>query len=175
MREKSSGLYPPSESVVKTAWHSVFPWSVVSSLGGGHSGEWSTRLWPAREVIGRWSLDVGKRVRWTVGVQAPAARMRWVQGRVVVSLVEVFTISIEESGPEALRERESGLAGWWRWTLRARQESRRKRQRSRGSLERVSLESWIIGELDCKIMLQCSTWGAERGSKMSQGALALAS
>ena len=134
MREKSSGLYPPSESVVKTAWHSVSPLSMVSSFGGGHSGERSTRLWPAREVIGRRSFDVGKRVRWTVGVQAPAARMRWVQGRFVVSLVKVFKSSIEESGPEGLRVRETGLTGWWRWTLRARQESRRKRQRSRGSL-----------------------------------------
>ena len=119
---------------MKTAWHSVSLWSVVSSFRGGHSGERSTRLWPAREVIGRWSLDVGKRVRWTVGVQAPAARMRWVQGRVVVSLVEAFNIWMEESAPERLRVRERGLAGWWRWTLRARQESRRKRQRSRGSL-----------------------------------------
>ncbi len=119
---------------MKTAWHSVSLLSVVSSFGGGQSGERSTRLWPAREVIGRWSLDVVKRVRWTVGVQAPAARMRWVQGRVVVSLVEVFRIWIEESEPEGLWVRERGLAGWWSWTLRARQESRRKRQRSRGSL-----------------------------------------
>ena len=56
------------------------------------------------------------------------------QGRLVVSLVKVFRNSIEESGPEGLRVRETGLTGWWRWTLRARQESRRKRQRSRGSL-----------------------------------------
>ena len=111
MREKSSGLYPPSESVVKTAWHSVPPLSVLSSFGGGHSGERSTRLWPAREVIGRWILDVEKRVRWTEGVQAPAARMRWVQGRVVVSLVEVFIIWIDERVLEGLRVRERGLAG----------------------------------------------------------------
>lgn len=63
-------------------------------------------------MIGRWSLDVGKRVRWTVGVQAPAARMRWVQGRVVVLLVEVFRISREESEPEGSWMRERGLAGW---------------------------------------------------------------
>lgn len=55
---------------------------------------------------------MGKRVRWTVGVQAPAARMRWVQGRVVVLLVEVFRISREESEPEGSWMRERGLAGW---------------------------------------------------------------
>ena len=119
---------------MKTAWHSVSRGSVESSLGTGQRGERRTRLWPAREVIGRWRSDVGKRVRWTVGVQAPAARMRWVQGRIVVALVEVFRISIEERVPEGVWVRQMGLAGWWRWTLWVRQESRRKRQRSRGSL-----------------------------------------
>ena len=67
------------------------------------------------------------------------------QGRFVVSLVEVFKISIEESGPEVLWVMERGLAGWWRLTSRARQESRRKRQRSSGSLgegQHGVLDSW---------------------------------
>lgn len=53
---------------------------------------------------------------------------------VVVALVEVLRISIEERVPEGVWVRQRGLAGWWRWMLRARQESRRKRQRSKGSL-----------------------------------------
>ena len=60
-------------------------------------------------------------------------------GMVVVLLVEVFRISIEEREPEGLWVRQRGLAGWWSWTLRARQESRRKRQRSRGSLREGQL------------------------------------
>ena len=51
-----------------------------------------------------------------------------------MALVEVFRISIEERVPEGVWVRQRGLAGWWRWTLWVRQESRRKRQRSRGSL-----------------------------------------
>ena len=48
--------------------------------------------WPARLVIGSLLRLVGKRCRWIDGVQAPADRMRWVNGRdlvVVGSEVEV--------------------------------------------------------------------------------------
>ena len=41
--------------------------------GGGQRGERRTSECPARDVIGMLVLELGKRVRWTWGVQAPAA------------------------------------------------------------------------------------------------------
>jgi hypothetical protein len=88
--------------------------------------------------MGREREEVGKRVRWTWGVQAPAARTREVQGIVVSSCVEVFRRVVVERVPDGVRVIEIGLAGWWRWTFWERHLFMRKRQRSRGSLLRYS-------------------------------------
>lgn len=63
---------------MKTAWQPAGSWV------GVQWGDVMVILWPAREVIGRWVGEVGKRVRWTSGVQAPDARIRFLQGTVGV-------------------------------------------------------------------------------------------
>ena len=63
-------------------------------------------------------LEFGKRVRWTSGVQAPAASTRRVQGTVVDSWVEVLRMVILESVPDGERVRAIALAGWWSRTPR---------------------------------------------------------
>lgn len=67
-------------SVVKTAWQSLAAGSVlllfsgaVGGGGGGQCGERRTSECPARDVMGMVVLELGKRVRWTCGVHAPAA------------------------------------------------------------------------------------------------------
>lgn len=46
-----------------------------SSKGGGQCGERRTSECPASGVMGIRVLELGKRVRWTSGVHAPAACM----------------------------------------------------------------------------------------------------
>ena len=123
--------------MVKTAWHSWRPaltGSVSSSAGGGQCGERRTSECPASDVMGILVVELGKRVRWTFGVQAPAARTRRVQGMVVCSRVEVLRMVMLERVPDGERLIDMALAGWCSWTLRDWQLSMRKRQRSNGSL-----------------------------------------
>ena len=79
--------------------------------GGG--GQWAERRrmeCPAKEVIGISILDDGKRVRWTWGVQAPAARTRRLQGRVISrggkAESERLAMRMASREPEAVRETE---------------------------------------------------------------------
>lgn len=100
--------------MVKTAWQSWRPTlagSVLSSAGGGQCGERRTSECPASDVMGILVFDFGKRVRWTSGVQAPAARTRRVHGRVVCSCVEVLMMVILERAPDGERVMEVALAG----------------------------------------------------------------
>lgn len=89
--------------------------------GGGHRGERSSRLCPAREAIGSLRGEPGKRVLNTWGVQAPAARTRRRRGTVVVVL-EVVGNAVDGlvrevivmDSMESLEERvtEVARAGW---------------------------------------------------------------
>ena len=100
--------------MVKTAWHSWRPaltGSVSSSAGGGQCGERRTSECPASDVMGILVLELGKRARWTFGVQAPAARTRRVQGMVVCSLVEVSRMVTFERVPDGERMTDTALAG----------------------------------------------------------------
>ena len=63
-------------------------------------------------------LDFGNRVRWTCGVQAPAASTRRVQGTVVASWVEVLRMVMLEMVSDGERVMEMALAGWWSRTPR---------------------------------------------------------
>ncbi len=107
-----------------------------SSAGGGHRGERRTSECPASDVMGIRFRDSGKSVRWTDGVQAPAARTRRVHEMVVWCWMEVLRRVMVESAPDEERVMEIGVAGWWRCTLRDWQDDMRKRQRRRGSLLR---------------------------------------
>ena len=85
----------------------------------GDAGQWGERRrreCPAKEVIGMSILDDGKRVRWTWGVQAPAARTRRLQGRVISregeAGAERFAMRMLSRMPEAVRETERAWAGW---------------------------------------------------------------
>ena len=107
--------------MVKTAWHSWRPaltGSVSSSAGGAQCGERMISECPASDVMGILVLEFGKRVRWTSGVQAPAARTRRVQGTVVCSWVEVSRMVTLEGVPDGERLIEMALAGWCSWTWR---------------------------------------------------------
>lgn len=67
---------------------------------------------PARDVMGILVFEVGKRVRWTWGVQAPAARTRRVQGSVFCSWVEVLRMVMVERVPDdGERVMDMALAG----------------------------------------------------------------
>ena len=109
--------------------------------------------------MGRSSFEAGKRVLKTVGVQAPAVRMRRVQG------MEIGCVwgREDEEAVEVMRTEERapvsgdvvmamGRKGWCRWTPRDTQIDRRKRERRRGSL--------VVRER--KGVNQC-TKGGERG------------
>ena len=85
--------------------------SVPSRAGGGQCGERRISEWPARDVMGILVFEWGKRVRWTSGVQAPAARTRRAQGRVVVSWVEVSRMVMLDRVPDGERVMEMALAG----------------------------------------------------------------
>ena len=87
--------------------------SVLSSAGGGQCGERRTSECPASDVMGILVFEFGKRVRWTSGVQAPAASTRRAQGSVVDSWVEVLRIVRLERVPNGERVTEMALAGWW--------------------------------------------------------------
>ena len=77
------------------AWVSLVLLAAVGSVlllraggrGGGQHGERRTSECPARDVIGMVVLELGKRVRWTWGVQAPAA---WVVHDESVCIVFFF-------------------------------------------------------------------------------------
>ena len=66
---------------------------------------------PASDVMGILVLEVGKRVRWTWGVQAPAVRTRRVQGSVVCSWVEVLRMVMVERAPDGERVMDMALLG----------------------------------------------------------------
>ena len=77
--------------MVKRAWHPAegAELSVLvekdapdSSSPIFHLGDFVSREWPARLLMGILSLELGKSMRCTCGVQAPAVRIRRVHGRV---------------------------------------------------------------------------------------------
>jgi hypothetical protein len=62
--------------VLKIAWQPEDSCEVVQW------GEEITMLWPARDEMGRLTVEEGKRAEKTFGVQAPLAKRRDVQGTV---------------------------------------------------------------------------------------------
>ena len=109
---------------MKTAWQScgrasaLLIGSVLSSAGGGQCGERRTSECPASDVMGILVFEFGKRVRWTSGVQAPAASTRRAQGSVVDSWVEVLMMVMLARVFDGERVMEMALAGWWSRTPR---------------------------------------------------------
>lgn len=65
-------------------------------------------------------FECGKSEEKRVGVQTPAVRRRWVQGRVVSVPVEVRMVRPVRVLLVGEVRREVGVAGWWIWTLRVR-------------------------------------------------------
>lgn len=130
---------------MKRAWQGGRSWTAEGEVGGdvigglhgtedgdavgGQCGDRRRREWPARDVMGILVFEDGKRARWTWGVQAPAARTRRVQGRVVLLGGNEFpgevVMRMLSRAPDEVREMERALAGWWSWTPRERQASRR--------------------------------------------------
>ena len=66
-----------------------------------------------------------------------------------------------ERVPDGERVTEMALAGWCIWTARDWQLSRRKRQRSSGSLERISVfRLWLgcyIADINCSSYMESAT------------------
>ena len=82
-----------------------------AARGGGQCGERTISECPASDVIGILVAESGKRVRWTCGVQAPAARTRRAQGSVVCSWVEVSRMVTLARVPDGERVMDMALAG----------------------------------------------------------------
>jgi len=92
-------------------------------IGAGQCGERKRREWPASDVIGILTLELGKSVEKTFGVHAPAARTRREHG-ISISLggsLLKMRVRMLERAPDWSRDTETAWAGWCSCTPRARQ------------------------------------------------------
>lgn len=91
----------------------------------GQCGERKRREWPANDVTGILTLELGKSVEKTFGVHAPAARTMRMQGisfSIGESPLEVrMRMRMLERAPDESRDTERAQAGWCSCTPRARQ------------------------------------------------------